>query len=92
MSTTYLPLTLTETVNHLLFSLNVLVHKLACQTAYSELLIDIAEGFGVGILVLVLSIGSIATSSRIHGTTASLRTNNLASLVSYKSFLSALTR
>jgi hypothetical protein len=87
---------ITENLSCLTYAGDVIVNKYLIYTSYYDLLVDISEGFGVWVSIVVLTLALLALSVAIHkeeSSTTNLpqtkgtpKKSNLANSSSYSSF------
>ena len=61
---------LIENLKALVYGLEVLSHKHLIHISYYDLLVDISEGFGVWMVILILVTSSLLTLTLIHSMTS----------------------
>ena len=61
---------LTENLKSLMYGLEVISHKHLIHISYYDLLVDISEGFGVWMVILILVTSSLLTLTLIHSMTS----------------------
>ena len=61
---------LIENLKTLMYGLEVISHKHLIHISYYDLLVDISEGFGVWMVILILVTSSLLTLTLIHSMTS----------------------
>lgn len=74
---------LAENVKALMYGLEIITHKHLVHISYYDLLVDISEGFGVWMVILVLVTSSLLTLTLIHTMTSPTLNSSKSSTMNY---------
>jgi hypothetical protein len=81
--TTHLISYLSENIKSLIYGLEIISHKHLIHISYSDLLVDISEGFGVWMVILILVTSSLLTLTLIHSLTSPSLNTSKMNYISY---------